>query len=351
MDFRRATALCAAVFLGFGAAAGATVKSVKAYARPERVYAGQDFEVCYEILLSEATDMNIYRPSGLPQELYLGSPRIDDRPGAQTSSDEGFLARVVMPARSDVPLEVAPRRSSMDVELVTRVQSLFGTATRMNRGSLAVEWTPFKVLPLPEEGRPENFSGAVGRFTLESTVEPRDLATGDIAKWRLVLRGEGNLHGAVPAMPPLDPPGLFKTYPVTGDGAEGGGLASATANIVPLSTNATVVAGAEFAFFDPYAGKYSVAKAPPVRVTVRERGEAAPETVKTIDLATAATAVETDGAETLQLYLAPSASSLKTFKIRPSDAGEVLEETPDGKWRRVTDRRTGRSGWLATPRD
>ena len=90
MGFRWISALAAAVLVASDAVAGATVKSIKAFARPERVYAGQDFEVCYEIMLSEATDMNIYRPTGLPEALQLGAPRIDGSPGAQTTAEGGF---------------------------------------------------------------------------------------------------------------------------------------------------------------------------------------------------------------------------------------------------------------------
>lgn len=346
MKHWKIAALCAAALALCGGAPAATVKGIRAYARPERVYAGQDFEVCFEILLSEATDMNVYRPSGLPAELSLGSPKIDGHPGSQANLPEGFMARVVMPARCDRPLEVAPGRSSMDVELVTRVQSLFGTATRMNRGSSLVEWTPFKILPLPEDGRPENFGGAIGRFVLSSEVEPMDLAVGDIARWKVQLGGSGNLNGAAAPLPELDPT-LFRVYPVTGEGTAPGALAASVANIVPLSTNATEVAGAEFPYFDPLAGEYRVATARPVRVRVRERGEAAPETVKTIDLAASGTAVATNATQLVQLYIAPM-SSMATLLVKPEDIGEVLEEaeTPDGRWKRVVDSRTGRSGWM-----
>ncbi len=55
------------------------------------------------------------------------------------------------------------------------------------------------VKPLPTQGKPANFCGAVGKFTLEASVDKDHLvANEDVARLRVILRGEGNASVAVP---------------------------------------------------------------------------------------------------------------------------------------------------------
>ena len=51
---------------------------------------------------------------------------------------------------------------------------------------------PVEVVPLPTEGRPANYSGAVGRFSISSSVDRPELRVGDAIGVSLMLRGSGN---------------------------------------------------------------------------------------------------------------------------------------------------------------
>ena len=75
---------------------------------------------------------------------------------------------------------------------------------------LRTEPIPLRVRPLPTEGKPADFSGAVGRFELSGTVDRRELKAGDPVTLRLVLEGEGNVK-VIPA-PSLDRLADFKVY-------------------------------------------------------------------------------------------------------------------------------------------
>lgn len=341
----RAAALLALLgLLAPNAGAAPAVTGIRAYARPARIYAGQSFEVCFEISLSQASDMSLGRPTGLPDTLELGTPYGEGIVGNGQGDNGGgkTVIRAVMPAFSAQPLEVAPARSAMDLGLVERTQTFFGTSTRTVRRTVPVQWESFEVLPLPEEGRPEGFAGAVGEFTLTSRFEPQTLAVGDIARWELSLQGKGRLNGAAITPPALDA-ALFKVYsaePPVADGV----LAAVARTVVPVSTQAVEVAGAAFDYFDPVAGRYARAVAPPVPVTVRERAPEEEATVKTIDLAApGAEAVTASAAAKVTLRLAPAATALKTHQVAP-EALETLEVAPGG-WRRVRDAATGRTGW------
>ena len=58
-----------------------------------------------------------------------------------------------------------------------------------------------EVVDLPEEGRPPEFSGAVGRFEVWATVENRELAVGETMVVRLEIEGEGQLGDTLDRWP------------------------------------------------------------------------------------------------------------------------------------------------------
>jgi len=56
-------------------------------------------------------------------------------------------------------------------------------------GELAIE-----VVPLPEEGRPLEYGGAIGKLEVRASAEPRDVDAGDSIKLKLEWTGAGNLE-------------------------------------------------------------------------------------------------------------------------------------------------------------
>ena len=58
---------------------------------------------------------------------------------------------------------------------------------------LKVEPVSFEVQPLPEQNRPEDFSGAVGDFTVLASVDKTELEIGESATLKFQIRGKGNL--------------------------------------------------------------------------------------------------------------------------------------------------------------
>jgi len=75
---------------------------------------------------------------------------------------------------------------------------------------LATQTIPIRVLPLTEEGRPRDFSGAVGKYRLEAAVDQRRVEVGEPVTYTLKLTGEGNLNTVeLPKLPEID---HFKSY-------------------------------------------------------------------------------------------------------------------------------------------
>ena len=68
-----------------------------------------------------------------------------------------------------------------------------------------------KVLPLPNQGKPPHFSGAVGDFSISATATPNELAVGDPLAVDITIDGSGNFDALNP--PVLMPPDGWKAYP------------------------------------------------------------------------------------------------------------------------------------------
>ena len=90
-----------------------------------------------------------------------------------TPQKAGMLT--LTPTRMDLTVftpQNRPRRGVFD-------DPFFGQAASGRRTSLTSEALAFQVLPLPLEGRPADFGGLVGSFTLEATLEPQQLKAGE----------------------------------------------------------------------------------------------------------------------------------------------------------------------------
>jgi hypothetical protein len=145
-----------------------------------------------------------------------------------------------------------------------------GEARRITITSAAV---PVRVLPLPDEGKPTDFTGAVGRYALDVTAKPTSLRTGEPVTLTIRVVGQGNLATLAP--PKFTPPEGFKSYePVVKSkqtdemGYTGEKVFEQV--IVPLSTRASVIPPVTFSFFDPEAGRYQTLSRGPIQLSVQE---------------------------------------------------------------------------------
>jgi len=126
------------------------------------------------------------------------------------------------------------------------------------------------VLPLPEEGKPPGFSGAVGSFAMQVSAAPTELNAGDPITVRITLNGSGNLADAGP--PELSSAEGFRTYEPHAGKADGGGSGiNKTFEQVLIPNDATVraIPSVRFAYFDPQARRYQTVQSEPIALTVR----------------------------------------------------------------------------------
>ena len=124
---------------------------------------------------------------------------------------------------------------------------------------LSTEKPPeLEVRELPKKGRPEDFTGAIGKFDFESLSLPKELEVGEPFRVQAVLKGEGNFS-LLKEPHPL-PAKDWKVY--DGDSEFSAGDVASFAGAKRFQFNAVPLAPSEgplsfgFSYFDPEKGEY-----------------------------------------------------------------------------------------------
>ncbi|MFK7741907.1 MAG: BatD family protein [Planctomycetota bacterium] len=131
-----------------------------------------------------------------------------------------------------------------------------------------------EVMPIPEEGRPTPYFGAVGRFAINAQLDRNAVRVGESVKLRLTIRGRGNTDFL--RLPELgDLAGFHLLGKIDPERADG--RVVATYDLTPLSTDVTEVPPIGWNFFDTTPGVESfvsvATKALPLRVDALADGE------------------------------------------------------------------------------
>lgn len=136
---------------------------------------------------------------------------------------------------------------------------------------VTIEPVPIEVLPLPGEGRPSDFDGAIGQWKLEVTAKPTEVAVGDPITFTIKISGSGNID-TVPA-PKLSSLDGFKTYEpttkTTKDDLNRMGERVIQQVLIPKSTEVKELPEVKLAYFDPVARAYRTAAQSPIKLVVK----------------------------------------------------------------------------------
>lgn len=141
--------------------------------------------------------------------------------------------------------------------------SNFFTSYERRPFTVSSEVVKINVLPLPEEGRPENFSGAVGKYEFTATATPTDVKVGDPITLRMKVTSDGDLKTVT--MPSFNDAN-FKIYdPQIKDEGRDKVLEQV---IIPTSENVKEVPAAAFSYFDTETKQYKTITQGPFPITV-----------------------------------------------------------------------------------
>jgi len=124
----------------------------------------------------------------------------------------------------------------------------------------------------PTQGRPPNYRGAVGQYTMDVSAAPAEVAVGDPITLNIAIRGTGRLDLLQP--PPLTDQSALTTdfrvpdEPLAGELA--GTVKKFSQSIRAKSESVTRIPPIAFAYFDPETETYRTIESDPIPITVRE---------------------------------------------------------------------------------
>ncbi|MBV8813470.1 MAG: protein BatD [Verrucomicrobia bacterium] len=132
-----------------------------------------------------------------------------------------------------------------------------------NSGSIEIK-------PLPETGRPANFTGGVGQFTMESSITPSKNRVGEPFTFEVQVKGLGNFDRVQPPEIEKMPEWDIHQPSVDVNALDEVGLSAEKTFRYVLIPQAPVTRtpGVSFSYFDPTTEKYVTLKADPRPVSV-----------------------------------------------------------------------------------
>lgn len=137
----------------------------------------------------------------------------------------------------------------------------------LNTNSAAVN-----VKDLPEAGKPENFSGAVGKYDFTASLSAKQAKTDEPVTYSLKISGSGNLKFA--DAPILKLPEAFEVYDpkvkesISNSSAGMSGTKQYDYLIIPRMPGDYKLEAYSFSYFDPASGKYTTLRSPEFSIKV-----------------------------------------------------------------------------------
>jgi BatD DUF11 like domain len=257
-------------------AAGPTDEvELRAWLEPDTAYVGEQVLLHAEALFPQDLRLRQSRPASydvptptnfwahdLPESLSTGLRAIDGEVYETQTFRRAYFA--LAPGAYTLP----PARLLYEI----RRGFLYAPETR----ELTSDSVRITVLPLPAEGRPASFGGAVGRYEMEASLEPATVAVGDAATLTVEVRGEGN----VKALPPPVLPALpnVEVFAPTEDSRSETidrivrGVKRFTWVLIPEHAGTVRLPDLEYAYFDPQQRAYVVLAAQPLSLGVTPAG-------------------------------------------------------------------------------
>lgn len=164
-------------------------------------YLNEPITVVYKIYVSNATGVGGWREVSNPKYNNFWSQNIDVKQlQVQQGTFKGepyryaVLRKTVLYPQKSGKLEIEPLTLDVEVEVPTGQYDFFGRPlTRTGNKKVSAGAKIISVKPLPEAGKPENFSGAVGQFAFAVTPSRTTLKAGESLDLKVQVSGKGNL--------------------------------------------------------------------------------------------------------------------------------------------------------------
>lgn len=122
------------------------------------------------------------------------------------------------------------------------------------------------IQPLPERGKPPQFTGAVGEYQISAQTDRGRVEAGSALTLSIRISGRGNMQTVTaPKLPPLS--GVIVNGPNRGEGATPASHVYAYA-LLPARTGTLRIPAIEYTYFNPRSGTYETTHTTPIPISV-----------------------------------------------------------------------------------
>lgn len=243
-------------------------------------YVNEPITVVYKLYFSYNIGITNWRELNKPKYNDFWSQNIDIK---QLVAEEGIfkgeryryvvLRKTVLYPQKAGKLEIEPLSLDIDCQVPRGRPNFFGQvqlvddSKRVSAGSKVIS-----VKPLPEAGKPDDFSGAVGKFNFKVTPSRTGLKFGESLDLDVSVTGTGNLK--LFSLPKPEVPSTLEMYdpehsenvstPLTGMT----GSISDKYTIIPQSKGNFPIKPMRFTYFDLSSGSYKTITSPEIMLNV-----------------------------------------------------------------------------------
>lgn len=168
-------------------------------------------------------------------------------------------------------LKITSGKYDLIIPVPRKVQGIFGPTVIYSdvTKTVSTQAATINVMPLPA-GKPATYMGAVGEFSLTSTINREKLKTNDAVTIKLVLKGKGNVKFT--KTPEVKFPEDFEVYDPKIDVQISGLEGTKTIEYTAIARHAGdfTIAPVEFSYFDPESKSYKTTSTPVYHLKVEK---------------------------------------------------------------------------------
>lgn len=246
-------------------------------------YLNEAITVVYKLYVSQSTGVSNWREIDNPRYNDFWSQNINIKglkiQNGSYKGDDNYryvvLRKTVLYPQKTGKLEIEPLSLDVTVEVPTKRRDIFGgrLMTQVNKRVSAGSRT-ISVKPLPNSGKPDNFSGAVGEFKFNVITSKSDLNASESLQARVEVTGKGNLK--LFELPKLKLPNSLEVYEpehnenVKTNLAGMNGSISDSYTIVPQYKGKYPIPSISFSYFDPKSETYKKVSSGEIIINVLE---------------------------------------------------------------------------------
>jgi hypothetical protein len=254
-------------------------------------YINEPITVVYKLYFSYNIGITNWRELNSPKYNDFWSQNIDIK---QLVAEEGMfkgekyryvvLRKTVLYPQKSGKLAIEPLSLDIDVQLPSNRRDVFGRyiVTEGNKRVSAGAKT-ITARPLPEVGKPNDFSGAVGNFDFKVTPSKTSLKNGESLDLVVSVTGKGNMK-LFNLPKPVVPNSLEMYDPVHNEQVNTGlagmtGKISDSYTIIPQYKGKYPIKPMQFTYFDLGSGRYKTISSEEIMINVLDGPTAADSTV------------------------------------------------------------------------